>query len=84
MVRSLSGQRVLQLMFAIGILVGAGFGFLVGASSKVTHTSFFGTRLFHPTPLTMSIYGIIGSALFIGVIYGIIKFLSRFDENAVS
>ena len=84
MVRSLSGKRVLQTVFAIGILVGAGFGFFVGASSKVKHTSFFGTRLFHPTPLTMSIYGIIGSILFIGVIYAIIKFLSRFDENAVS
>ena len=84
MVRRLSGKRVLQIVFAIGIFVGAGFGFFVGASSKVTHTSFFGTRLFHPTPLTMSIYGIIGSVLFIGVLYGIVKFLSKFDKNAVS
>lgn len=84
MVRSLSGKRVLQTVFAIGILVGAGFGFLVGASSKVKHTSFFGTRLFHPTPTTMALYGIIGSALFIGVIYGIVRVLSRFDDDAVS
>ena len=84
MVQSMSGKRVLQTVFAIGIFVGAGFGFFVGASPKVEHTSFFGTRLFHPTPFTMSIYGIIGSALFIGVIYGIIKLLSRFDEDAVS
>lgn len=84
MVNSLSGKRVLQIVFTISILVGAGYGFLVGASSKVTHTSFFGTRLFHPTPITMAIYGIVGSSLLIGVIYVIIKFLSRFDENAVS
>ena len=84
MVRSLSGKRALQIVFAIGIFFGAGYGFLVGASSKVTHTSFFGTRLFHPTPITMSIYGIVGSTVFIGVIYVIVKFLSRFDENAVS
>lgn len=80
---NLSGKRVLKTVFSIAILIGAGFGFMVGASSKVTHTSFFGTRLFHPTPITMSIYGIIASALLVGLIYGIVTFLSRFDEHAV-
>jgi hypothetical protein len=83
MVHSRSGKRTLQTMFAIGILLGAGFGFMVGSSPKINHSSFFGVRLFHPTPISMTIYGIIGSVAFIGIIYGIISFLSRFDKASV-
>jgi hypothetical protein len=82
-VRARSGKRVLGLVVIVAITVGAGLGLIIGTSPQIQHISFYDTVLFHPTPLSMALYGAIGATVLIGVILGITLVLSQFDGAKV-
>jgi hypothetical protein len=83
MVRTKSGKLVFGLVILVGITVGAGLGLIIGTSSKIQHISVLDIVLFHPTPPSMALYGATAATIGLGVILGIVLFLSRFDESKV-
>ncbi|MFB6091512.1 MAG: hypothetical protein ABEK02_00710 [Haloquadratum sp.] len=80
--RGRSGKRVLGVVIAIGVAVGAGMGLIVGTSPDVRAISLFDVVVFRPTPLGMAVYGAAAATAFFAFVFGIVAVLSRFDSAA--
>lgn len=78
-VHTRSGKRVFGIVILVGIAVGAGLGLIIGTSPDVQHISVLDIVLFHPTPMSMALYGAIAATIGLTVILGIVIALSRFD-----
>ena len=80
--RERSGKRVFGIIVVSVILVGAGFGLIVGTSPKVEHVSLLDVLVFHPTPTGMALFGVTSASVGLAIILGIVMALSRFDDSA--
>lgn len=77
------GKVVFGILVLVVIVLAALTGLIVGTSPDIHAISVFGVVLFRPTPLSMAVYGVVGAVVVLGTIFGIVSFLSRFDEDAV-
>lgn len=78
------GRRILLTLGGIVIILSAGIGWLVGsnAAQSVARTEIFQMSVAIPTtPLSLSLYGTIVSALLIGVLFGLVSVASRIEDQ---
>ena len=80
--RERSGKRVFGIVVVSAILIGAGFGLIVGTSPDVKHVSLLDLLVFHPTPTGMALFGATAATVGLTCILGIVTVLSRFDDAA--
>jgi cobalamin biosynthesis Mg chelatase CobN len=78
------GRRILLTLGGIVIILSAGIGWLVGsnAAQSVARTEIFQMSVAIPTtPLSLSLYGTIVSALLISVLFGLVSVASRIEDQ---
>jgi hypothetical protein len=80
-----SGRRVLLLFGAVAVAVGFLVGSFVGGVSAERGTSVvaFGLVALPTGPLAVGIYAAALGVLFVGGLFGAVRFASRFDDDAV-
>lgn len=78
-----SGKAVFTLFILVVIVLAAFTGLIVGTSPHVRQISLFGIAVFGPTPLGMAAYGVAGAVAVLGLVFGVVTLLSRFDDDAV-
>lgn len=78
---TIDGKILFGIMFIVLVLIGTGFGFVVGTSTDIQHIKILNSTLFHPNPLGMALYGATTTTFGLLLISGIVKVLSRFDES---
>lgn len=78
------GRRILLTLGGIVIILSAGIGWIVGsnAAQTVARIKILNTPVAIPiTPLSLSLYGIIVSSLFISVLFGLVLIASRIESH---
>ena len=78
------GRRILLTLGGIVIILSAGIGWIVGsnAAQTVARIKILNTPVAIPiTPLSLSLYGILVSSLFITVLFGLVLIASRIESH---
>ena len=82
-----SGRRVVLFVYAVVVgiagLLGTILGIVLPAQKGVT-MAVLGPISFPITPATFAIYGMVTMAVMLGVLLGLVQFVSRFDEASRS
>ncbi|WP_410764567.1 hypothetical protein [Haloferax sp. DFSO60] len=76
------GRRILLLVGLSVVAISGILGLFIGENGKQVATSIdlYGIVSVPTTPLAVSLYGIIISAVALGVLFGLVEFASRWDE----
>ncbi|CCC40770.1 hypothetical protein [Haloquadratum walsbyi] len=78
------GRRILLTLGGTVIILSAGIGWIVGsnAAQTVARIKILNTPVAIPiTPLSLSLYGILVSSLFITVLFGLVLIASRIESH---
>jgi hypothetical protein len=78
----LGGRRILLVVGASVVAISGILGLFVGENGKQVAASidFYGLVSIPTTPLAVSLYGMVLSAVALGVLFGLVEFASRWDE----
>jgi hypothetical protein len=77
-----SGQRLLLILAGVVVILAGVIGFFVGSNSAETSSTLevFGTVALPTTPLSVTLYGMLLAAVFMGGLFAAVEFASRYDE----
>ncbi|MFT4890752.1 MAG: hypothetical protein ACI9YT_001673 [Halobacteriales archaeon] len=85
--RTTSGRRVILVVYAVVVgiagLMGAILGVILPAQKGVAVAT-VGPLSFPITPATFALYGMLTMAIMLGVLLGVVQFVSRFDDASRS
>lgn len=79
-----SGRLVFIFVWLVAVAIAGGFGFLLGVigPKALSHIQVFNVQVFHPTPVSMAIYGMSVIGVGLTLVYIAVEIASRFDEHA--
>lgn len=79
-----AGRPLLGIVAITAVAIAAVFGYLIGvvAAGTMSHIRLGGLTLFHPTPRGLALYGALATTVALGVLFGLVQFVSRFDPDA--
>ena len=78
-----SGRRVILIIYAAVIGIAGVMGAILGVilpEQKGVAVAAMGPLSFPITPATFAVYGMITMAVMLGVLLGLVQFVSRFDD----
>lgn len=84
----IGGRRVVLYMYAASVLVAGGFGYVLGAAvfenaAEKGVVAAFGPVTFPLTPLNLALYGVVSVGTILGVLLGVVVWLSKKDEASL-
>lgn len=82
-----SGRRVILIIYAAVIAIAGVMGTILGVilpEQKGVAVATMGPLSFPITPVTFAAYGMISMAVTLGVLLGLVQFMSRFDDASRS
>lgn len=73
-----------MLIWFVAVMIAGGFGFLIGVigPKALRHIQIFSVRIFHPTPLSLTAYGMSVVGFGLALLYIAVEIATRFDKHA--
>lgn len=81
--RTASGRRVILVVYAVVVGIAGLMGGILGVilpDQKGVAVATLGPLSFPITPLTFALYGMLTMGVMLGVLLGLVQFVSRFDD----
>lgn len=84
--RIVSSRPIFLVTAAVVVLVAGGIGFVVGTTgqNRGTAMAVFGVPLFEMSPATMALFGMALTTGVLILLFGLVSYASRFDNERAS
>lgn len=77
-----SGRRLVVVLYVVVVAIAAATGFVLGViRPQGLDPELFGLIQLPPTPLGMALYGGLTLAIVLGVLLGLVVYVSKYDEE---
>jgi TRAP-type C4-dicarboxylate transport system permease small subunit len=80
------GRRVVYVLYAVIVLIAGALGAVIGyiiPAQNGAQTAVLGPLQFSISPLSFAVYGMVMIAITLGVLLGVVQYVSRFDDAKV-